>query len=141
MRFNKFSLLGFGALFALLAVTWWSCEGETPEPDDIRDKYVDQWSFSEVSSQIGPNTYVVQISKSTTNTDQVFLENLYNIGFAYKATATVSGNNITIPSQIYNGNTLTGNGTLSATSNTINLTYYMNNGTTIDTCSGTLTRQ
>lgn len=113
---------------------------EEPAPADDRDVYVDQWTLNENSSQIGATTYTVHINKVTTNTTQVQIENFYNIGFAFKANVTISGNSMTIPQQTYNGNQLNGSGTKTG-ANSINMTYYVNNGTTIDTCTATLSRQ
>jgi hypothetical protein len=69
----------------------------------------------------------------------VQIENFYSIGFANKANATISGTSITINQQTYNSNQLHGSGTKTG-ANTISLTYYMDNGSTIDTCTATLTR-
>lgn len=131
------------ALFAstvfVLAIT--SCQPEEePTPADARDPFVASWNCNENSSQIGNTPYVVHINKSTSNTSQVLIENFYNIGFSYKAVATIDGSNLTIAQQTYNGNQLHGSGTKTG-ANTITMTYYMNNGSTIDTCTATLTRQ
>lgn len=131
------------ALFALtvfvLALS--SCAPEEePTPADARDPFVASWNVSENSSQIGITPYVVHINKSTSNTSQVLIENFYNIGFTYKAVATIDGTNVTIGQQTYNGNQLHGSGSKTG-ANTITLTYYMDNGSTIDTCTATLTRQ
>jgi hypothetical protein len=113
---------------------------EEPTPADARDPFVDQWTCAENSSQIGATSYTVHINKSTSSNTQIQLENFYNIGFTFKANATVSGTSVTIPTQQYNGNDLHGSGSKTGP-NTITLTYYMDNGSTIDTCTATLTRQ
>jgi hypothetical protein len=127
--------LSVSATFGLV-----SCQpDEEPTPADPRDPFVASWTCNENSSQIGASTYTVHINKSTTNTSQVQIENFYNIGFANKANATISGTSITINQQTYNSNQLHGSGTKTG-ANTISLTYYMDNGSTIDTCTATLTR-
>ena len=113
---------------------------EEPTPADARDVYVASWNLNENSSLIGPNQYTVHINKSTTNTSQVQIENFYNIGFAFKANVNINGNSMTIPQQTYNGNQLHGSGTKTG-ANSISMTYYVNNGTTIDTCTAVLSRQ
>lgn len=113
---------------------------EEPAPADARDVFVDSWTLTENSSQIGQTTYTVHINKVTTNTTQVQIENFYNIGFAFKANVNIDGSSMTIPQQTYNGNQLNGSGTKTG-ANSINMTYYVNNGTTIDTCTATLSRQ
>ena len=113
---------------------------EEPAPADARDVFVDSWTLTENSSQIGQTTYTVHINKVTSNTTQVQIENFYNIGFAFKANVNISGSSMTIPQQTYNGNQLHGSGTKTG-ANSINMTYYVNNGTTIDTCTAALSRQ
>lgn len=138
MKNLRNSLL-FVAVTATLGLV--SCQpDEEPAPADARDPFVASWTCNENSSQIGASTYTVHINKSTTNTSQVEIENFYNIGFAYKATANISGTAVTINQQTYNSNQLHGSGSKTGT-NTISLTYYMNNGSTVDTCTATLTRQ
>lgn len=118
-----------------------SCQpDEQPAPADERDVYVAAWTVNEHSSQIGASTYTVHINKSTSNASQVLIENFYNLGFSFKATADISGTTITIPQQTLNSNQLHGSGTKTG-ANSISLTYYMNDGSTIDTCTATLTRQ
>lgn len=113
---------------------------QQPAPTDERDVYVASWTCNENSSQIGASTFTVHINKSTTSTTQVLIENFYNLGFSFKAVTDISGTSMTIAQQTLNGNQVHGTGTKSG-ANTINLSYYVNNGTTIDTCTATLTRQ
>lgn len=127
----------FGAAIIVTAL-FSSCQpDETP---DSRDSYVASWAVNESSSQIGTTNYTVHINVVSSNTTQVQIENFYNIGFGFKAIADISGSAITLPQQTYNGNQLHGSGTKTG-ANTINMTYYVNNGTTIDTCTATLSRQ
>ncbi|MGL4596038.1 MAG: hypothetical protein ACRCYO_00835 [Bacteroidia bacterium] len=135
-KINLFILLGF----VTLSLSTCTPDEEEPNPADGRDVYVASWDASEQSSQVGQNNYVVHINKSTSNASQVLIENFYNIGFQFKAIAAINGNNLTIPQQTYNGNQLNGSGTKTGT-NTIQMTYYMNTGSNIDTCVVTLTRQ
>lgn len=129
----------FAAVLASAAFV--SCQpDEEPAPADARDPFVAAWTVVENSSQIGTTNYTVHINKVTTNTTQVQIENFYNIGFGFKAFADISGNSITLNQQTYNGNQLHGSGTKTGT-NSISMTYYVNNGTTIDTCTATLSRQ
>ncbi len=139
---NRMNLKRFLSALFVGAVALSSCQpdGEEPTPDDIRDPFVDSWTLNENSSQIGQTTYTVHITKSTTNESQVLIENFYNIGFGIKAKADISGSSVTIPQQTYNGSQLNGSGSKTGT-NTISLTYYMNNGSSIDTCTATLSRQ
>jgi len=139
----KKKLLG-GLLIALTAIALLpGCQPEEepePTPSDDRDAFVDTWDCDETSSQTGFTSFNVHINKSTTSSSQVLIENFYNVGFQFKAVANVSGSTLVFPSQIYNGNTLTGNGT-KVSANTINLTYYVDQGGgNVDTCTAVLNR-
>lgn len=135
-------LLPGSLLVFLLAAALPGCQpDETTEPTDDRDKFVAAWSCAENSTQSQNSTFNIDINKSTTVTTQVEMENFYNVGFANKAKAEISGSSVTIPSQLYNGKQLHGSGTM-VSNNTITLTYYVDLGSgTIDTCTATLTRQ
>jgi len=135
---SKIALLSsFAAV--LFAVSCKPDDSPQATPSDPRDVYVAAWTCNEHSTQIGTTSYTVHINKSTTNSAQVFITNFYNTGTG-QATANISGNSITISQQTFNGNQLHGSGTKTG-DNSISLTYYMNNGSSIDTCTSTLTRQ
>ena len=118
-------------------------EEEEPDPTttDARDKFVhtNGWSCAESSSQSGTSSFTVHINKSTSNTSQIFIENFYNFGFQNKATATVSGSSFTIASQTLAGNTVQGSGTMQG-NGTVTMNYTVNSGSSIDTCTATLTK-
>lgn len=130
------------SLFAVTAVSLFAvaCQPDTAEPADDRDKFVDVWHCVEQSSQVGQTNYDVHINLSTTNTSQVLMENFYNVGFAFKAVANISGSNVTLNAQTYNSSQLQGSGSMSG-NNTINMSYTVNDGSSIDTCTAVLTRQ
>ncbi|TND08019.1 MAG: hypothetical protein FD123_2702 [Bacteroidetes bacterium] len=131
----------FAVAAFVLALPACQPEEEEPTPTDDRDKFVAAWTCVENSTNSGQTTFNVHINKSTTNSAQVKLENLYNIGQAFSAVADVSGSNLTIPQQVYNNKPLHGSGTM-VSNNTINMTYYVDLGSgNIDTCTATLTRQ
>jgi hypothetical protein len=136
MKSNHFLFL---AAFSTVAV-FSSCQpDEQPAPADARDVYVAAWTCSENSAQAGQSNYEVHINKSTTNASQVFMEDFYHFGFGYKAIVDISGTSLTIALQTLNSTQIHGSGTKTG-ANTINLTYYVNDGSTIDTCTAVLTR-
>jgi hypothetical protein len=130
------------SMFAVTAVSLFavSCQPDEAEPTDNRDKFVDVWHCVEQSSQVGATNYDVHINLSTTNTSQVLMENFYNVGFSFKAVANVSGTSLTLNQQTYNASQLQGSGSMSG-NNTINMSYTVNDGSSIDTCTAVLTRQ
>jgi hypothetical protein len=136
MKTKHFLLLAVIPLVSIFS----SCQpDDEPAPADPRDVYVAAWTCNENSSQIGASTYSVHINKVTTNTTQVQIENFYNVGFSNKVLVDINGTTMSIPQQTYNGNQVHGGGTKTGT-NSISLTYYVNNGSAIDTCTASLTR-
>ncbi|MEW6468238.1 MAG: hypothetical protein AB1458_04900 [Bacteroidota bacterium] len=127
------------AAFAL-TVFMASCADEEPTPADDRDKFVGSFTCQENSQQNGNSTFTIHVNKSASSETQIEIENFYNLGFQNKATASVSGGNFTIASQLFSGNTISGSGS-STGSTTFTMTYYVNDGSTIDTCSATCTKQ
>jgi len=140
-KMNKkflFTILIFSTLTLILN----SCSKENdPTPvtttsSSPNAKFLGKWYISEKSTQYGSSTYYVTIADSTNNA-YVLLERLYN--FNTNTKATTLGNNITIPSQIIEGTSVSGSGTL-VTSTRINLTYYVNDGYIKDTVTAVLTK-
>jgi len=82
----------------------------------------------------------MHMNLSAASTTQVLMENFYNVGFSFKAVATVSGSNLSLSSQTYNGSQLQGSGRMNG-NNSINMSYTVNDGSAIDTCTSVLTRQ
>lgn len=135
------SLSRLALILSILAVS--SCqpdEEEEPTPVDERDKFVASWTCQENSTQTGPSTFTVHITKSSSNSSQIQLENFYNFGFQNKAIATISGSSFSIASQQISGNTISGSGALQS-NGTITMNYTVNNGSAIDTCSAVMTKQ
>jgi len=109
----------------------------TPTSSDPREKFNGNWHVSENSTDFGTSTYNCTITDSSDAT-HILIAYLY--GFNKKAYSTVSGNNMSIPSQIIQGNSLSGNGVL-ANANQINLTYLVRTTTThYDTITAVLTK-
>lgn len=112
----------------------------TPDTGNTRDNLVAQWSCTENSKSGGNTTFAVNITKSTSNSTQVLMDNFYNLGTANKAIIDVSGSTLIIPSQPpLLGNNILGTGTF-VSSHQINLAYTVNNGASIDSCTAILTK-
>ncbi|PHX82431.1 MAG: hypothetical protein CK539_04720 [Flavobacteriales bacterium] len=130
-------------LYVLLpiAVVFYSCQpDEVPVPTDERDVYVGSWTCAETSNSIGLNSFTVHIIKDAVIETNVQIENFYNIGFQYKAKVAISGLNMSLAYQTVNSNQVHGSGTKTG-NNSISLLYYVDDGTTVDTCTAVLTRQ
>lgn len=107
---------------------------------DTRDKYVAYWNVSENSSVAGQNSFVVNITKSTSISTEIILNNFS--GLSVSARASVNNNILTIPyQQIGTIGFTQGSGTLTnATS--ISLSYTNTIGTSAaDNCTAVYTKQ
>ena len=98
-------------------------------------KFVGNWYDSENSSN-STNTYQVVIEAPNTST--ILFTNLYGFHVT-KISANISNNNFTIPSQIVEGNNVSGSGVLT-TPNQINMTFVVDNGLNSDNVTAVLTK-
>ena len=87
-----------------------------------RTKFIGLYTGNEVCTA-GTDHYTITIAGGTSTAMSITIDNVYNQGFI--VTGTVSGNNVTIPSQVTGGGSITvsGNGILSADGRTLNFTY------------------
>lgn len=107
---------------------------------DARDKYVAYWDVIENSAIAGQNSFVVNITKSTSNSTEIILNNFS--GLSVSARASVSNNILTIPyQQIGTIGFTQGSGTLTnATS--ISLSYTNTIGASAaDNCTAVFSKQ
>lgn len=107
---------------------------------DARDKYVAYWNVSENSSVAGPNSFVVNITKSTSNSGEIILNNFS--GLSVSARASVNNNILTIPYQQIGSIGFTqGSGTLTnATSISLNYTNTISSNAP-ENCTAVYTKQ
>jgi hypothetical protein len=137
-------IIPFACAFTLIGTLFLSscAKEEEPEPEapvatDPRAPFKGHWYISENSSQTGVATYYVDITDST---NASFIQFVYLWGTHTKIRGTVSGNNLTIPSQTVEGNSFSGAGVLT-NANQINMNYWVNQGGgSIDTITAILTK-
>lgn len=97
-----------------------------------RDKYVGVYTGNETCT-IGSDTYSITCSANSDDT-KFNIQNLYNQSPVLTAIASASGNAFSIPSQTVGaGVTALGSGTI--TGNTITITYTLDDGTIVNTCT------
>jgi hypothetical protein len=107
---------------------------------DSRDKFVGTWTVNETSTIFGTSAYQVDIAKHSSISNRIVIDNFYNLGFtASHCQVEVSGNNFNIPQQTISGYTITGSGN-SPNNNTINFTYFADDGASIDTVNSVFTK-
>jgi hypothetical protein len=135
-------LLYFSIAITGLLIT--SCASNSKDDDSIepstdpREKYVAYWNVNENSAVAGTNTHTVNIIKSTTNSNDIIINNFS--GLSVSARASVSNNNLTIPYQTIGGiGYAQGSGTFNG-SNSIAFTYTTTISTSRDSCSATYTK-
>lgn len=129
-----FYLLSTVVVLTVLSLS--SCdEPVVPDDTDPRDSYIYTWNCQE---QSGLN-YSVIVTADPNNSSQVLLANFHMFGNDQKAKAIATTNNLTLPSQELCSNTISGGGTL-VNANKIDMKYYVNNHSTIDTITATYTR-
>jgi hypothetical protein len=131
-------------LFIAASIAISSCASDNQDPvspsTDLRDNFVAYWNVIENSTIAGQNSFVVNIAKSTTNANEIILNNFS--GLSQSARASVSNNNITIPyQQVGTVGFTQGSGTLT-NANTMSLTYTNTIGATAaDNCTAVFTKQ
>jgi hypothetical protein len=111
------SLFSFGAIVLLSA-----CAKTDPEPSptDARSKFTGQWNVTETKKKL---SYQVNITADASSSSEVHIDNFGDFGA--RASASVSGNTITLRSNQTLGTVLviSGGGTYSSSSNTIVWSY------------------
>ena len=140
----KSYLLKFAGIIFTSIIIFSSCapeeENTTPTPTDTKYKWIGSWTCQETAG-LNPATYTIHISDSS-GTSLVTIENLYNSGFQTKVKATINSSNMTISNQPLGSGGYTIYGTGNMLNNTsINLSFSVNDGSTIDNVTAILTKQ
>ncbi|MBN2613457.1 MAG: hypothetical protein JXB00_18020 [Bacteroidales bacterium] len=121
-------------LFSLTGYILSGCEKEDDAP--ARDQFLGVFTVVE-SCGSGNDTYEIIIMESGTNANAIIINNLYD--WEESASASISGNNVTIPSQLLDGITFSGSGSISGNTLTINLS--VSTGDASDNCNLICTRK
>ena len=115
----------------IVAVTLVACETTDPDgPLDPRDNFIGSWFCTETpTNPAGPNvTFNVNITKDVNDDTQTIVKISNFSSLNGLATATISGNTMSIATQSVDGNTIQGSGTYNAATDKINLNYTVNDG-------------
>lgn len=122
-------------LLTSLALAVSSCKKDEKTPD--RDKFFATYTVAQDCSG-QTNTYEITIATSAVSEDAVVINNFYS-NANFDLNATISGDNITIPSQTINSVTFTGTGTISGEILTLN--YTLANGAASVACTAICTKK
>lgn len=129
----------FGLFVLVLSLSLVQCEPGDIFPSDPTSKISGQWSCSEDSELFGISTYQVTITRSG-NVQEILLTGFYNLT-GRSVRATVDGQEIIIPSQTVDGNTISGNGTIAKDFSDIEFFFDVDDHSgVIDHVSATLTK-
>ena len=112
----------------------------TNSASDPRDAIIGSWVCQEKSSLNGTSGFPVKITKNTSVSDGISLDNFYNIGFGNITAATTNGSFIGISNQAVSGYAIQGTGSVTS-STKININYTVNYNNVVDNCSAVLTKQ
>jgi hypothetical protein len=82
----------------------------------------DDWACSEDSEIVGHTNYTVYITAESAN--GILIDNFFDVGITVKA--TIVGNSINIPTQVVEGFTINGSGSVNNGNDEINLSYTVN---------------
>lgn len=111
-----------------------------PQTGDDRDKYTGTWLFSETPAARSIS-YSVYITNDPSNSVQVLLRNMGNLGGSVSAYGIATSTRIVIPSQeAYDGVIIEGSGTVSGT-NMMQWEYTITAGGDIESYSALATKQ
>ena len=134
MKKSTFKLLPLSLLLAGLVFATVSCKKEVKTPD--RDKFLATYSVAQDCSG-QTNTYDMTIAVSAVSDNAVTIYNLFKLGKTLEA--TVSGDNITIASQVVSSVTYSGSGSISG--NILTLNFTIANGAASISCTAVCTKQ
>lgn len=131
----KKDIFKFGVFFLLLTtsiVALSGCKDEEPNKAD----FIGNYSVMDVCNG-DDATYVIMIGDVSGSEDAVTIKNLWD--WEETMNGTISGNTITIPSQLSDGLTFSGSGELSG--NTLVITYTAVDNVGTENCVASATKQ
>lgn len=124
----------------LFTVILHSCKPDDPLPIDSIEG---TWQVEENSQVFGNQQYNVEIKKATGDSAKIIIDNFYNLGWGNSVYAYVEDDYyISVPSQLLDDQTVSGNGEISDTYKLIDFVYAANDGSgEIDSVTATFTKK
>lgn len=121
-RFLRF-LIVFGFMF------FSSCEIQNDnESNDERDYITGTWKCQELDQSNNPINFEAVISKHTSDTTKIWVDNFSGLGKGIKVSVGMGGHLLTVSQQTVDGNKISGSGNISSSYNQINWTYSIDDG-------------
>jgi hypothetical protein len=119
MKKNIFRIILIIAAISI-GITGCQKEDENGPAGSDRDKFLGTWKVS-AKDQLSSYNYQMSIRTGSSSLDQVLIDN-FDANSGTTTTASISGNNISIPQQIISGDTIVGSGTYNNGSITLHYT-------------------
>lgn len=129
-------------IFALLVLTttyFTSCQKDE-DPINNPSSIEGTWKCVENSTTYGAQNYYVDISKDTTATNKIIIDNFFGLGLGKTVPASQSGQSLTISNAVQQGTIFNGNGTISSNNNSISWTYTVDEGNGPENVTATYTK-
>lgn len=105
-----------------------------------RDKFLGSYSVSDACSASGSSSFTITLATSSADHQTVLISNFWG-SFVNNVVATVDGDDITIANQEPDSDGYTVSGTGTYNDGVINVTYSVSDGTNVDNCTSTWTKQ
>lgn len=118
-------------VFAFIAVAFFSCEPiDDQDTENDRDKFLGSWTCTETNRKVP--AYWVEINENPIFLTQVSISNFGQLGNDAKPSATVSGDNISVPNQFCLDDTweVEGDGVMVSDDN-VDWEFTLNDGSTL----------
>ena len=119
---HSFKQLFSGLFFCLVLV---SCSDEEPlliQDTDPKEKFIGTWNVrEEIGNQVTGN-YLSVVTSNPSNTSQIIINNIYNLGSTASISALVANNSLSISEANITGISISGSGTYSGSGFIVNLT-------------------
>lgn len=118
---NRYSIITY-IILSIFSLT--SCGDILSTENELIDG---TWTCKEVHDDLGTRSYYIEIEYLSTDSSQIYIYNFLglsnDITSELRVIASISGNNISIPTQNIDGHEVTGSGKIEADYNTITLNY------------------
>jgi hypothetical protein len=132
----NFKAMKTNILFLILCIILMSAECNKDEVQPDRDKFLGTYGVVETCGE-GNQSYDIRIDKSSQGGNFILIYNLYDEDLTINA--TVSGSNITIPVQVFEGVTYSGSGSISG--NNLTISFSISETDWDDNCSAMCTKK
>lgn len=133
-------ILYYSFLLVSLSTFFVACQPDEDDDPIVPGSVSGSWRSQENSVTYGPSNYYVDISIDTANSAIVYIDNFFNMGLGKKKKATVSGNTLTLSSDIFEGFVFAGSGSIASNYKSISWSYTFDDGNGPEQVTGTYTK-